>query len=55
MATMVTVVLLMKKFSNRWYKTKCDIILKYKDNIALKEKDPLLYVFIQDLMEEVEE
>ena len=39
----VTTVLLMEKFSNRWYKTKCDIILKNKDNIALKEKDPLLY------------
>ncbi len=51
----VTTVLLMEKFSNRWYKTKCDIILKNKDNIALKEKDPLLYEFIQDLMEEVEE
>ncbi len=28
---------------------------RVKDNIALKEKDPLLYEFIQDLMEEVEE
>ncbi len=54
-ATVVTTVVRMKKFSNRWYKTECDIILKNKDNIALKEKDPLLYEFIQDLIEEVEE
>lgn len=46
-------VVAVKKFSNRWYKEKCNIILKNKDNVALKEKEPLLYDFIQDLMEDM--